>query len=119
MPAQPGCIQKGVPADACRERVTVWWVVMCMLQAMLVPGRLVVIEGTSEALQVNVTLSQQPSEHVTISATVPGAWDGTPMAVVSPSALLFTPDNWSETQVLALQPRPVCDGDYFVSLSLQ
>lgn len=78
-----------------------------------------VTEDTSDPLVINITLSQQPSDAVTISVTVPGAWDGTPMAEVYPSELVFTPDNWDQTQGLVLQPRPVCDGDYFVKLSLQ
>lgn len=90
-----------------------------VLQALLSPGKLLITEATAGPLAINITLTQQPSDTVTVLVTVPGAWDGTPMAVVTPSQLQFTPQNWRETQVLSLQPRPVCDGDYFVKMSMQ
>lgn len=90
-----------------------------VLQAKLSPGKLFIGEATAGSLDINITLSQQPSDIVTVTVTVPGAWDGTPMAVVTPSQLQFSPANWDQTQVLSLLPRPVCDGDYYVKMSLQ
>jgi hypothetical protein len=86
---------------------------------MLSPGKLFISEATEGPLAINITLSAQPSDVVTVTTAVPGAWDNTPMAVVAPSQLHFTPENWNQAQVLLLQPRPVCDGDYFVKLSLE
>lgn len=91
----------------------------CVLQARLSPGKLFISEATAGPLTINITLSQRPSDIVTVIVTVPGAWDGTPMAVVTPEQLQFTPGTWNQTRVLSLQPRPVCDGDYYVKMSLQ
>jgi hypothetical protein len=89
------------------------------LQATLSPGKVVVMDNATYPVKVNVTLSKQPSDTVTVTVAVPGAWDGTPMAIVEPSEIVFTPNSWNQTRVLTLQPRPVCDGDYFVKLNLQ
>lgn len=82
------------------------------LQATLSPGKVVVKDNTTDPINANVTLSKQPSDTVTVTVAVPGAWDGTPMAIVEPSENVFTPESWDQTRVLTLQPRPVCDGDY-------
>lgn len=91
----------------------------CVAQAILSPGKLYVTDNTTEPLNISVALSQQPSDVVIANVTTPAAWDGTPMAVVTPAQLQFTPVNWDQPQVLQLQPRLVCDGDYFVRVGFQ
>jgi hypothetical protein len=55
--------------------------------------------------------------HVNIS--VPNAWNGAPIADVSPSKLVFQPDAWDVPQTFELQPKLACEGDYYVTLNFQ
>lgn len=98
---------------ACATRV------YCLMQANLHPGTLSISANTTEALQIEVALSQRPLDNVTVSVSVPPAWDATPMAEVAPLQLVFTADTWDTPQSLLLQPRLVCDGDYYVKLAFQ
>jgi hypothetical protein len=95
---------------------------ICLLlvaKAILTPGKLFVTANMTQPLEISVALSQQPSDVVIANVTTPAAWDGTPMAVVMPDQLQFTPDNWNQPRVLHLYPRLVCDGDYFVRVGFQ
>jgi len=56
---------------------------------------------------------------VTVNVAAPPAWDGSPRADVAPSQLQFTPETWDQPQVVAVVPRPVSDGDYYIKMSLQ
>lgn len=85
---------------------------------MLSPGRLLVTSATTEPLTVNVTLTRRPSSNITVAVAVPRAWDGSPVAAIAPAQLLFTPDSWDSAQAVALQPMPVCEGDYHVVFNL-
>lgn len=96
-------------------------VVQTNTQAVLSPGHLLV-SGTSDGpLTINISLAQQPNSAVRVAVSVPHAWDGSPMAEVVPLSLLFEPgdDGWARPQAVTLQPRPVCDGDYFLTFDLQ
>jgi hypothetical protein len=41
------------------------------------------------------------------------------MADVMPAQLLFEPEAWGVVQPVALLPRPVCEGDYFLTFHLE
>lgn len=87
-----------------------------LTQADIRPGQLTV--DTGALLEFNVTLLQPPSAAVYVNVSVPSAWDGSPIADVFPSRLVFAPGS-PLTQTLALYPRLVCEGDYHIVLSFR
>lgn len=105
--------------DGCLEApdTTSGWLPM-LSQAHLTPGVLHIDSATASA-EVSVALTSQPTSQVSVRVTVPNAWDGSPLADLVPAQLTFDPDTWNTSQTVALLPKPVCVGDYYITFSFR
>ncbi|GLC43955.1 hypothetical protein PLESTB_000213700 [Pleodorina starrii] len=69
---------------------------------------------------ITVSLLLQPSGQVNVTASVPNAWTGQPLATIFPSALTFTAENYNREQRLLLQPNAAAaQGAYYVQLAMR
>jgi hypothetical protein len=91
--------------------------IVAALQAVLEPGQLRVTPSNSQPQSISVTLTRRPQSEVYVSISVPNAWDGVPIADVSPSKLVIQPDAWDVPQTFELRPKLACEGDYFVTFN--
>lgn len=81
---------------------------------------MVVVGADAAPQEVTIILVGKPNASVSITAVVPSAWDGHPIADVFPQRLEFLPQSANASQVLMVHPRPeACEGDYHVTLQLQ
>jgi hypothetical protein len=76
-----------------------------------------VTSSDSKPQVVSITLTRRPQSEVYVSISVPNAWDGVPIANVSPSKLAIQPDAWDVPHTFELRPKLECEGDYFVTLN--
>jgi len=89
-------------------------------QLLLSPGTLQVGADDTGPQQVEVKLVAQPAAPVIITAEATAAWDGAPLADVSPAQVTVAPGDWnaSGAAVFTVRPREVSEGTYFVQFDL-
>ncbi|GFR49208.1 hypothetical protein Agub_g11122, partial [Astrephomene gubernaculifera] len=80
----------------------------------------VAVLSASGSATVEVALQLRPSAQVNITASVPAAWNGEPLADLYPSSLSFTPSDFNRSRRLLLQPNPAAaQGSYYVQLAMR
>jgi hypothetical protein len=88
--------------------------------AAVMPGVLRVATGDVGPRAVELRLLAQPAAAVNITAAAAAAWDGRPLAEVSPGGVLVQPGDWNASgqgyasMWFTVQPRDVSEGTYFL-----
>eukprot|EP00877_Chromochloris_zofingiensis_P004180 jgi/Chrzof1/13763/Cz08g11090.t1 len=86
-------------------------------QVYITPS-VVYVDASIHPHMLAVNLTQQPSQPVMLTWSVPMAWDGAPLCDVSQTTMWFSPTDYGTAQRIVIQPRQACEGDYYISLTI-
>lgn len=87
------------------------------MQVYITPS-VVYVDASIHPHMLAVNLTQQPSQPVMLTWSVPMAWDGAPLCDVSQTTMWFSPTDYGTAQRIVIQPRQACEGDYYISLTI-
>ena len=90
------------------------------LQALVEPS--VVILNANDTMvpeTISVRLHAAPSGSVVVNISIPGDWQGSPLADVEPPSLNFDPSNWQDPQQVVYTPRQTSNGNYHATFAFK